>query len=209
MIRSIARHAAALVLAASFALPAAAEYRLSDKDKADVARIEAYLNNIETLRSPFVQLASGGRFAEGTIYIERPRRLRLDYKPPATVQVYANGNWLLHVDTELETVTHIPISSTPVGFLVGDKIRFSGQVEVHRVVREKQTISVVLGETDAPEAGSFTLTFSDNPLQLRRWTVVDAQGVTTNVTLVGAAFNVAIPPGVFAFDETKYERELQ
>lgn len=196
-------------MAAVFVFPAAAEYRLSERDKADVARIEAYLNNIETLKSPFVQLASGGRFAEGTIFIERPRRLRLDYKPPATVQVYANGNWLLHVDTELETVTHIPISSTPAGFLVRDKIRLSGQVEVRRVVREKRTISVELVETGAPEAGSFTLTFSDEPLQLRRWTVVDAQGVTTNVTLIGAAFNVAIPPDVFAFDETKYERELQ
>ncbi len=209
MIRPFARLAAALALAASLAPPAASEVRLSDKDKADVARIEAYLNNIETLKSPFLQIASIGQFAEGTIYIERPRQLRLDYKPPATVQVYTDGSWLLHVDTELETVTHIPISSTPVSFLLGNDIRFSGRVEIQRLVREKQTISIVIGEKGSPAAGSFTLTFSDNPLQLRRWTVVDAQGVTTNVTLVGAAFNVAIPPDVFAFDKTRYERELQ
>ncbi len=209
MIRLFARLAPALALVASLAPAAASEFRLSDKDKADVARIETYLNSIETLKSPFLQIASIGQFAEGTIYIERPRQLRLDYKPPARVQVYTDGSWLLHVDTELETVTHIPISSTPLSFLLGDNIRFSGRVEIHRLVREKQTISIVLGEKGSPAAGSFTLTFSDNPLQLRRWTVMDAQGVTTNVTLVGAAFNVAIPHDVFAFDKTKYERELQ
>ena len=71
--------------------PAQAVYRLSGQDKADIARIEAYLNALDTLRSQFVQLSSGGNFAEGVIYIERPKRLRLQYTNPPNIQVYANG----------------------------------------------------------------------------------------------------------------------
>lgn len=209
MIRRIARLlAAAGLLLAVAALPAQAAYRLSQQDRADIARIEAYLNGIDTLKSKFVQLASGGRHAEGTIYIERPDRLRLDYRTPATTQVYANANWLIHIDTEMETVSHVPIGATPAGFLLRDEIRFGGDVAVRRVVRSERTVTVELVNSDEPEQGSFTVTFADGPLRLQKWTVVDAQGVTTSVTLVSPAFNVPVPREVFMFDETKYEQQM-
>ncbi len=201
----------ALLLAAAAALPpspAAAAYRITAQDKADIARIEAYLNSTESIRSEFVQLASGGRFAQGTIYIERPKRLRIEYRNPATMQVYANGSWLILVDTELETVSHVPINSTPAGFLVRDRIKLSGDVTVDRVGRGKKTISIELVQTEDPEAGRFILTFADAPLQLRQWTVIDGQGVSTNVQLVSPAFNVPIPRDVFVFDDTPYKKEF-
>ena len=194
---------------ASGTAPAQAAYRLSAQDLADVGRVEAYLNTIESVRSAFVQLASGGRFAEGKLYIERPKRLRLDYNKPATTQVYANGNWLIHVDTELETVTHVPLSYTVAGFLVRERIELGGDILVRRVVRAEGAVSIEMSRRDEPDQGSFTVTFRDNPLQLHKWSVVDAQGVTTNVTLIAPEFNVMISRDLFIFDETKYEREFQ
>ena len=190
-----------VLLLAGFAVPAGAAYRITDRDRADIARIEAYLNSMESLRSKFVQLSTGGRAAEGTIYIERPRRLRLQYDKPSNIQVYANGNWLAHVDTDLEAVWHVPLKATPAAFLVRDRIRLSGDITVERVMRDAQTAE--------PDAGRFVLTFADSPLALRKWTVTDAQGVSTSVSLVAPAFNVAIPREVFVFDESKFEPELQ
>ena len=46
-----------------------AEYRITDLDKADITRVEIYLNGLKSLRSKFVQLSSDGSFAEGNIYI--------------------------------------------------------------------------------------------------------------------------------------------
>lgn len=195
-----------VLFSAGLAAPAGAVYRITAQDRADIVRIEQYLNKMETVRSNFVQLSSGGRFAEGTIYIERPKRLRLEYKKPSNIQVYANGNWLAHVDTDLEAVWHVPLNSTPAAFLVRDKIEFSGDVTVQRVIRDARTISVSLVQTAEPDAGRFVLTFSDAPLALRKWTVVDVQGVSTSVTLVAPAFNVAIPRDVFVFDETKFDQ---
>ena len=189
--------------------PVLAEYRITEQDKADIARIETYLNRMESLRSKFVQLSSGGRFAEGNIYIERPSKLRLEYTRPSNIQVYANGSWLAHVDTDLEAVWHVPLKTTPASFLVRDRIRLSGDVMVRRVMRDSKTLSVEIVQTDEPDAGKFVMTFADNPLRLRKWVVTDAQGVSTSVTLVAPEYNVAIPRGVFVFDETKFERELQ
>ena len=187
--------------------PAQAVYRLSKQDKADIARIEAYLNRLDPLRSHFVQLSSGSNFAEGVIYIERPRRLRLQYTNPSNIQVYANGFWLAHVDTELEAVWRVPIRTTAASFLVRDKIAFRDDFTVRRGIRQPRLISVELFRTDEPESGKFVLTFADQPLGLRKWTVTDAQGISTSVTLVAPTFNVTIPADVFVFDETKFDHE--
>ncbi|CAN0587501.1 unnamed protein product, partial [Laminaria digitata] len=157
----------------------------------------------------FVQLSSGGQVAEGTIYIERPKRLRLQYAKPSNIQVYANGNWLAHVDTDLEAVWHVPLKATPAAFLVRDQIRLSGDITVERVIRDARTISVSLVQTEEPDAGRFVLTFADEPLELRKWTVTDVQGISTSVNLVTPAFNVAIPREIFIFDESKFEPEVR
>jgi outer membrane lipoprotein-sorting protein len=198
-----------LLVLAGFTAPAGAAYRITEQDRADIVRIEAYLNTIESLRSKFVQLSTGGRVAEGTIYIERPKRLRLQYRNPSNIQVYANGNWLAHVDTDLEAVWHVPLKATPAAFLVRDQIKLSGDVTVERVIRDARTISVSLVQAEEPDAGRFVLTFSDSPLALRKWTVTDVQGISISVSLVAPDFNVAIPRDVFIFDESKFEPEMQ
>jgi outer membrane lipoprotein-sorting protein len=61
-------------------------------------------------------------------------------------------------------------------------------------------LRVHLRQTDEPDAGTLVLTFSDRPLALRQWTVIDAQGVRTRVALVNPEFNVAIDNRVFVVD---------
>ena len=90
-----------------------------------------------------------------------------------------------------------------------EKIKLSRDVTVERVMRDARTISISLVQTAEPDAGRFVLTFLDGPLALRKWTVTDVQGVSTTVTLVAPAYNIAIPRDVFIFDETKFERERQ
>lgn len=197
----------AVALAALLAVTASrGALALTDVDRADIARVEAYLDGIRSLRAGFVQVASNGGFAEGEFQLRRPGRLRLDYKPPQNLQVYADGIWLIYVDTRLQEVTHIPLGSTPIGFLVRDKVRLSGDVRVTAVARRADTLTVSLVQSKDPDAGSIALTFTTQPFELRQWTVVDAQGIETRVTLVGAETNVAIADEVFAFDPRKFER---
>lgn len=195
--------AALLVLAAA----AAAATELTPRDRADVARVERYLNDLRSMRSPFVQVSSDGGFAEGTILLQRPGRLRLDYLPPSGIEIHVDGDRLVHVDPGIEAVTYLPLSRTPARFLVGGRIRLSGDVTVRRVARGAGVLSVELASSEEPDSGSFTLTFSEAPLTLRRWTVVDAQGAVTTVTLSGPRFNVEIPPEAFAFDPLRFEPE--
>ncbi len=178
----------------------AAAAGLSEADRREVARVEAYLDGVRSIRASFAQVASTGRSAAGRLHLRRPRRLRIDYLPPETLQIHADGFWLVYVDTELGEATHVPLSSTPAHLLVGDRVRLSGDVAVTRVERGAGALRLHVVRRDEPEAGRVVLAFADRPLALRAWTVVDAQGVETRVTLIDPEFNAPIADEVFAFE---------
>ena len=189
--------ALALALALAAAVPARPA---AQNGGTAIERLEAYLTGLRSIESEFVQSSSEGGFSRGRLYVQRPNRLRLDYKPPSSLQIYVDGSWLIHVDTELEEVTHVPLERTPAAFLVGETVSFSDAVTVTGIKQDRETIGIELVRSEEPEAGSAILTFGRNPLLLKGWTVIDAQGVHTRVGLVQPRFNGPIDSSVFRFD---------
>ena len=182
------------------ALSASDPYIMNAADKADVARVEAYLNSIGTMQARFVQVSSTGDMAEGEFFLSRPGDLRIDYDPPVPVLIVTSGLFLVYVDEELEQSTHLPISSTPVGVLVDDIIKLSGgDLQIIGVDRGSSTLRVGLAQTEDPYAGTITLAFSDAPLTLRQWTVRDSQGVVTDFALLNPRFDIDIDPEKFRY----------
>jgi outer membrane lipoprotein-sorting protein len=152
-------------------------------DRAALARVEQYLNTLTTLRARFLQLAQNGASASGIAWIVRPGRMRFDYDPPEpTLLVAANGQVLMY-DRELKQPSIAPASSTPLGMLLRDQIRLSGDVTVTATERRGGFLHVTMHRTGQAAEGRLTLTFQENPMELRQWTVVDAQGRETRVTL--------------------------
>ncbi len=201
------RFLGALVLAALACLPiAASAAALSQADGRDVARVEAYLNTFSSLKARFLQQSSNGHLAEGWLYLSRPNRVRLDYSPPSTLQIFASGYWLVYVDTEMEEVTHVPLSSTPAGFLVSERVRLSGDISVVQVERAMGALRLHVVQSEEPEAGRVVLTLQDSPLRLSHWTVIDTQGIRTRVSLLDTQFNLKLDDKLFEFDERMYKQ---
>ena len=167
--------------------------------KADIARIEAYLNGIKTLRTRFLQIAQNGDSASGELTIARPGRMRLEYDPPLPTLLIANGTFLIYIDRYLDQVTHVFLKNTPVGVLVAENIKLSGDLTVTRFMREPGVIRVTLAKTTEAEEGNITLVFADAPLALRQWIVIDAQGARTSVTLDALEYGVAVKPEMFEY----------
>lgn len=188
--------------AASRAIPA----KLTDEQKADVAKIETYLNSIRTLRAHFLQVADNGATDGGTVLISRPGRMRIDYDPPSPHLIIADGTFLIYHEKKLKQTSYLPLGSSLAGFLVRDTIRLSGDVTVTAFEHQKGVLRATLKKTDEPDAGELTLVFSDNPLQLRQWTVTDAQGGAIRITLVNPEFGVPLDRKLFVFDAPERER---
>lgn len=178
---------------------------LSQQDQADIARAEAYLNSIGTLKARFLQIAPNGMQAEGTAFIARPGRMRLQYDPPSPLLVVANGRFLIFHDRELGDPSYIPLNSTPAGVLVRENVRLNGaDLAVTRVVRGPGILEISLIDPKDSGQGELTLVFSEGPLTLRQWRVLDAQGQVTTVSLYEAQTGIALDPKLFQFQDPKF-----
>lgn len=162
-------------------------------------RIEKYLNSIETLRARFLQIGPAGEVARGTVLISRPGKLRIEYDPPSPVLILTQGSYLMLYDKELDSRSYASLSDTLAGFLVRPEIRLSGDIEVRDLHRSKGVIRVTLVKADSPDSGRLTLVFSDDPLRLRQWVVVDEQGGETRVALEDPRFNIKLDRDAFEY----------
>src|SRR3546814_1791629 len=101
--------------------------------------------------------------------------MRIEYDPPVPHLIIATGNFLIYHEKKLNQTSYLPLSSSLAGFLVRDTIRLSGDVVVTAFEQQKGVVRVTLVKEDEADAGQLTLVFSDDPLQLRQWTVIDGQ----------------------------------
>lgn len=177
----------------------------SDADREQIARVEAYLDTLKTLKADFLQIDSLGGIAEGEVYLRKPGRMRFEYKPPAQILVVADGLWLVFHDKELKETTRLPLSATPVNILLKENVKLSGDVTVTKVDHEANTLRITIVDTANPDEGNIVLIFSDNPLQLRQWLVTDAQGQVTSISLGKLEKNIKLKPELFTFFDSDYE----
>jgi outer membrane lipoprotein-sorting protein len=185
------------------AYAADAPLKLSDDDRNDLKRISAYLDSIHTMRARFQQVAAGGGLASGKIFLRRPGLMRVEYEPPMPVLLVADGLWVNYYDSDLDQLTQIPISQTPVWFLLRETIDFSPAITVTRIERSPGAMRLSLYQTEQPDAGSASLTFADDPLQLKQWTITDSQGTQVEIALQDAVFGGALANDLFATPRTK------
>ncbi|WP_310115153.1 outer membrane lipoprotein carrier protein LolA [Azospirillum sp. BE72] len=190
-----------VMLAQSAVAAPAAPMSLSAQDQAIVAKVEEYLNDITTLQSKFLQVAPNGRQATGTFYLWRPGRMRLEYDRPLKDFIVADGSFVFYWDGEMRQQSSAPIGSTLADFILRKNIRLSGDVTVTEVFQAPGVIEVSLLETKDPGKGTLTLVFEDRPFQLRKWRVLDAQGMTTEVALLNPRTDVTFDREMFYFKE--------
>src|SRR5664279_1663025 len=148
---------------------------LTARDRTDLARIEAYLNGVHTLKARFLQVAPDGRTAGGVAWLERPGRMRFQYDPPSPLLLVAGHGLFFFHDSQVNQTTDLPLDSTPLGLLLRDNLRLAGDVTVTGITRLPGQIQVSMVRTASPNDGSLTLVFADAPLALRQWSVIDAQ----------------------------------
>jgi outer membrane lipoprotein-sorting protein len=165
-------------------------------------KYENYLNGLQTLSGDFIQKNSKGQQASGTIQIFRPPghmgKLRLTYNPPSPLLIVCDGKWLITYDKQADETNYTSLDKTPVAFILRPHVQFRGDVEITNVVpKGSNTTEVSLIRKEDPDAGYITLVFGNDPVSLKEWSVVDAQGITTRVSLSNVKLNVNLPRGLF------------
>ncbi len=176
------------------------------KHKKTIARVQDYLSGLTTITSEFTQVAPDGSLTSGKFFLERPGRMRWQYKPPTPVLMVANGSEMIYYDYELEQISHIPLDSTLIGFLAQEKIRFDNSVGIISFEEKTGSIRIGVSQRERPTDGQLILEFSDKPLLIRNMVVTDASGQITTVSLNNANFGAIIDKKLFDFRDPRKPR---
>lgn len=164
---------------------------------ADLARIEAYLNDITTIDSRFVQIAANG-LAEGRIRLSRPSDMRVEYDPPVPILMVASGRLMMYHDASVKQTSFLPVSRTPAAFFLRDEVSLEAGLTITGYAAGDDTLQLSLIETENPDAGKITLVFADNPLRLSQWRVIDPQGTEVEVVLLDPTFGITLDDDLFS-----------
>lgn len=181
---------------------------LTSDQKAMVSRIEAFVNDITTVESSFVQMSGNGGFARGTLYLQRPGRMRFEYEPPIPYLLVSDGTFFIYVDNELEQVTYLPLSQTPANLLLRKNFSLSDGLILTGFKEEGSFVRVEVADSGDPDLGRVTLTFNRNPLSLKSWTVLDPQAQRIQVTLVDPRYGEKLDKSLFVY-VNRFERRKE
>jgi outer membrane lipoprotein-sorting protein len=167
-----------------------------------VARANAWLDATRAMTAAFVQIGPDGRRSEGTLSLVRPGRMRFEYTEPARFEIVADGRSVAVIDRKLNTQDEYFISQTPLKFLLADHIDMARDTRVLSVAQEGNAVSIEI-EDRAALGGTahLTLVFDASTFALRQWTVIDAQGFQTVVTLFNLDLAARPDMALFHIDE--------
>ncbi len=179
---------------------------LDENQKELVNRISLYLSSIQTLIGDFVQVGPDRSKAEGQFYIRKPGRVRFEYNPPSPIDITSDGRLVSVRNRNLDTEDLFPLSQTPLRFLLSERIDLLRATNVVGVYLDNVFATVVIEERQ-PLIGTSRLMmmFDAKDLQLKQWTVTDAQGYDTTVAVYNLDTETKPDPAIFTINTAKRE----
>jgi outer membrane lipoprotein-sorting protein len=181
----LTRRTALALLTSAAAVPAlaAAAPALSPDEKLIVDGAAAYLESLNAVKGRFTQWDARGRKTEGDFYLKRPGKVRFAYDAPASMLLVSDGGTVNVWDSKLKTFESYPLKMTPLNLFLARHVRLDRGVVVTGVKRFSDGFTIVARDGKKEADGQIALTFGNNPIALREWTVTDAQNQTTRVVL--------------------------
>jgi len=173
--------------------------------KAQAAKVSAYLSSLQTLVGNFVQVAPDGSKSKGDFYIQKPGKVRFEYDEPSPIDIVADGSSVAVRDRNLATQDIYPLSQTPLRYLLSDRIDLLKDTNVVNVTADDVFISVTIEEKQVLIGTSrLMLMVGAKDGQLKQWTVTDPQGYDTTVAIYNLDSSKKVDPGLFKIDFMTY-----
>jgi outer membrane lipoprotein-sorting protein len=184
----------ATVLLAISATGASAAY--TDQEVADLDHLSEALNAIHSLKADFVQIDPNSAVEHGQVYIDKPGKMRFEYKPPSVLTVVSDGIDVVVFNRKLNTTDRYPLSTTPLNILLSAHVNLRENKNVIGIDRQHGDIVVHARSSDRRTNGNMAIVFTPD-FHLKQWTVVDEQGLATTVTISNVQTDMTLAPELF------------
>jgi outer membrane lipoprotein-sorting protein len=175
----------------------------SQEGRVALEKVGTYLNGLRSLEGDFTQIGPNGQLDHGRFFLLKPGRLRFEYQPPSPLLVVSDGHTVAVFNSKMKTVDRYPLTDTPLDLILGDKIDLLHNSAILSVQHTPGAIVVEARTAKNRVKPNIIITFSDSPLELRQWTVIDDQGLPTTVAMRNLQAGTPISEALFVLRETK------
>jgi len=79
-------------------------------------------------------------------------------------------------------------------------------VTVTNVERRPGIIRITLVQTKSPNDGQVIITFTERPIEVKKWAIVDSKGTTVEVAIFDPRLGVNLDPKLFKFENKRVIR---
>ena len=185
----------ALALAPVIALLATAPAAMAEKISLNA--ISNYLNGLSTVQSEFTQVNPDGTISAGTVYIQRPGRVRFEYKNSKQLMLASGGQVAVFDAKSNQGPQVYPLGQTPLSIILDQNVNLARKGMVTGHSERKNTTVVKAHDPAHPQYGSSEMVCTA-PTELRQWVVTDDTGKKTTVILGEMKKGGSFKPSTFA-----------
>jgi outer membrane lipoprotein-sorting protein len=173
-----------------------------------LSTLSAYLNDMRLAQGEFTQISDDGSITTGTLYINRPGRMRFAYDEPEDSVVIAGGNAVAIFDPKSNQGPQTyPLERTPLSLILSENVDL-GRADMVVAHARRGPATVVTAQDPAhPEYGTIELVFTGDPVELRQWVINDDSGSSTTVVLGQLSEPDALPASLFSIQLEQGRRE--
>ncbi|HWL46904.1 MAG TPA: outer membrane lipoprotein carrier protein LolA [Sphingomonadaceae bacterium] len=178
-----------------------------------LAQVSQHLRAVTTMTADFTQTDRAGKVLTGTLTLKRPGHIRFQYQKGVPLLIVGDGKALIMIDYSVKQVSRWPIGNSPLSVLL-DPNRDLGRF-AHVVPGNDPGLLLVEGKDPKhPEFGTITIAFArvagaPGGLELRGWTVLDAQNNRSSVRLSNTRFNVPVEDRMFRWTDPRTRRPVR
>jgi len=156
---------------------------LSRKQTELVRKVNAYFNQLTSLKGSFVQTGADNRRQRGKFYISRPGRFRFEFNPPSKVVIISDGNYVSIQDRDLNTDDRWDLGYTPFNALLQRDVDLLRDTHIFEAQQVDDMIIVAFEDKTAEASRIKLFLTAGPPVQIKAWIAKDAQGLDTRVDL--------------------------
>ena len=166
-------------------------------DNRNFIYVKEYLNNLNSLEADFFQVSSNGDIKEGKIFLSIPGKLRISYKNPDNLLITSNGFWLTVQDKKLKQTNNFPLNQTPINLFLNKKLNFNEDEFKIKFEKRSGITTLIFSDNQKLNSSMFKLIFTNTPLRLKKWVIIDEFNNETSVLLQNLVTGNKYPSTLF------------
>ncbi|MFV0296655.1 MAG: LolA family protein, partial [Hyphomicrobiaceae bacterium] len=122
-----------------------------------VQQVNAYFNDLTTLKGTFVQTGADGKRQRGKFYLMKPGRVRFEYAPPSKQLVISDGYQIAIKDLDIGTDDRVMLDQTPFRILLRRHVDLLRDAEILEVQEAEDMVIVSLRDRGRDASGKIRI----------------------------------------------------